>query len=334
MIDITLQNFQAELIEASLQQPVLLDIWAPWCAPCKALGPVLERLEESYGGRFRLAKLNSDEVPQLASQLSQMFGVRSIPFCVLFAQGQPIDGFVGALPEAEIRSFLDRHVPSADELQAEEDLIEAQAMMASAAQPGSAADSQSALELALEKLQQAVDRQPDNLDSRAQWVQALIEARRHDQARQALQDSPAQFKPHNRLAALALWLQAREAAPGLRNEDELRAAIAANKRDFAARFDLAQRLFSQDVYTAAMDELLEILLREKGWNEELARKSYVAILEIMTPPPEPKAAGTSSSHAGGSAVPSGKLEIAGRLQTTPSDPVVDSYRRKLSMVLF
>src|SRR5204863_5096487 len=119
MIDITLQNFEAELIGASMQQPVLLDIWAPWCGPCKSLSPVLEKLETAYEGRFQLAKLNSDEQPEIAGQLSQAFGVRSIPFCVLFSQGQPIDGFVGALPEAQIREFLDKHVPSADALESD-----------------------------------------------------------------------------------------------------------------------------------------------------------------------------------------------------------------------
>jgi thioredoxin len=97
-----------------MQVPVLLDIWAPWCGPCKTLGPVLEKLETSYAGRFSLGKLNADEQPEIAAQLSQMFGVRSIPFCVLFKGGQPVDGFVGALPEAEVRKFLDKHVPSAE----------------------------------------------------------------------------------------------------------------------------------------------------------------------------------------------------------------------------
>ena len=128
MSDITLQNFEAELIQASMQQPVLLDIWAPWCGPCRTLGPILEKLEVAYGGRFKLAKLNSDDQPEIAGQLSQAFGVRSIPFCVLFHQGQPVDGFVGALPEAQVRAFLDRHVPSAEEVEAEQDAAEAEAL--------------------------------------------------------------------------------------------------------------------------------------------------------------------------------------------------------------
>jgi thioredoxin len=132
MIDITIQNFESELIQASTRAPVLLDIWAPWCGPCKSLSPVLEKLEREYAGRFTLAKLNSDEQPEIAGQLSQAFGVRSIPFCVLFDQGQPVDGFVGAQPEAQIRQFLDRHVPSSEDAQAEAQAEEAEALEAEA----------------------------------------------------------------------------------------------------------------------------------------------------------------------------------------------------------
>src|SRR5471030_503175 len=134
MIDITLQNFETDLLQASMQQPILLDIWAPWCGPCKSLGPMLEKLETAYEGRFKLAKLNSDDQPEIAGQLSQAFGVRSIPFCVMFHQGQPVDGFVGAIAEAEIRTFLDKHVPGADEFAAgfanETDADSAEALLA------------------------------------------------------------------------------------------------------------------------------------------------------------------------------------------------------------
>ena len=106
MIDVTLQNFEADVLQASTRAPVLLDVWAEWCGPCKQLGPVLEQLETEYAGRFILAKLDADKVPQIAGQLSQMLGVRSIPLCVLFVGGQPVDAFVGAQPPAQIRQFL------------------------------------------------------------------------------------------------------------------------------------------------------------------------------------------------------------------------------------
>src|SRR5690606_265602 len=145
------QNFETELIQTSAQTPVLLDIWAPWCGPCKALSPVLEKLEREYGGRFKLAKLNSGEQPEIAGQLSQAFGVRSIPFCVLFDQGQPIDGFVGAQPEAQVRQFLDRHVPTTEEAQAEADVEEAEVL-----------EAEGDTDAALAKLQQAVAVAPGN----------------------------------------------------------------------------------------------------------------------------------------------------------------------------
>ena len=166
MLDITHQNFEAELINASMQQPVLLDIWAPWCGPCKTLGPVLEKLETRLRRvASRSAKLNADEQPEIASQLSQMFGVRSIPFCVLFKGGQPVDGFVGALPEGEVRKFLDKHVPSAEEMAAEEDALEAEELLAE----GDTAS-------ALEKLQAAVATNPANDGARYDYLRALLNA--------------------------------------------------------------------------------------------------------------------------------------------------------------
>src|SRR4051812_19245558 len=160
-MDITIQNFEADLINASMQQPVLLDIWAPWCGPCKALTPVLEKLEVAYAGRFKLAKLNADEQPEISSQLSQMFGVRSIPFCVMFKEGQPIDGFVGALPEDKLREFLDRHVPSAEEAAADEEVALAGELLA-----------EGDTESALEKLQEAVAIDPANDTARYDYLRA------------------------------------------------------------------------------------------------------------------------------------------------------------------
>jgi putative thioredoxin len=314
MIDITIENFQTELIQASMQQPVLLDIWAPWCAPCKALGPVLEKLEAAYEGRFALAKLNSDEQPEISGQLSQMFGVRSIPFCVMFSQGQPVDGFVGALPESQVRAFLDKHVPSANALEAEAEAAEAEAL----AEEG---DTDSALA----KLQQAVAVDPGNDTARYDYVKLLLEGGRTDEAEQAFAPVASKAEFDARMAALRTWIAAQQRARAGRPVAQLEQAIAANKRDFEARFALAEHHLAAMRFTQALDELLEILMRDKAWNSEAARKAYVAVLELMSKPAPKARAGDE---------PKGTLELTGKQAAASGDPVVDQYRRRLSMVLF
>jgi len=313
MIDITLQNFEADLINDSMHRPVLLDIWAPWCGPCRTLGPLLEKLETAYEGRFKLAKLNSDDQPEIAGQLSQAFGVRSIPFCVLFHNGQPVDGFVGALPEAQIRQFLDKHVPTEDALEAEEQAEEAQALAAE----GDA-------DAALDRLQQAVAIDPANDTARSEYVRLLLERGLTELARTAYEPMAGKAIVDARIAALGHWLAACEKAASARSADQLAAAIAANRRDFDARFELAQAHFAAGRFTQAMDELLEIVMRDKAWNDEAARKAYVAILELMSKP-APKPAAEAKK---------GTLEVTGKQAAAPSDPVIDQYRRKLSMALF
>jgi putative thioredoxin len=316
MLDITIQNFEADLINASMQQPVLLDIWAPWCGPCRTLGPILEKLEVAYAGRFKLGKLNSDDQPEIAGQLSQMFGVRSIPFCVLFKNGQPVDGFVGALPEAEVRKFLDKHVPSVADLAAEEDVELAAEALA-----------EGDTEFALAKLQEAVAVNPGNDAARYDYLRALLAAGRLADAKIAFEPVAGKVLLDARLAACGHWIAACEAAAGARSAEALAAAIAANKRDFDARFELAQTHFAAQRFTQAMDELLEIVMRDKTWRDELARKTYVAILELMSKPVAAKAAGKADAEQG-------KIELTGKAAAQSGDPVLDSYRRKLSMALF
>lgn len=323
MIEITLKNFEQDLIAGSMHTPVLLDIWAEWCGPCKALGPVLEKLETEYDGRFQLAKVNADTEPEIAGQLSQMFGVRSIPFCVLFAGGQPVDGFVGALPESQIRAFLDKHVPSVDEMHAEQDVEAAEALLAQ----GDASS-------ALEKLQEAIAVDPANDEARLDYIKALVGLGRLADARRAFDpvaDKAQGPLADQRIAAYGLMVEACEAAASARDEASLQAAIAANKRDFAARADLARARIAAGRLTEAMDELLEIIMRDKTWNDGYARRLYVAVLEWLTKP-VPKSAAKSAAKPSGPESP--KLELTGRTQDTGSDPVIDQYRRKLSMALF
>lgn len=304
MIDITLENFQTALIDGSMTTPVLLDIWAEWCGPCKQLGPVLEKLETDYAGRFTLAKLDADKVPQISGQLSEMFGVRSIPFCVMFKDGQPVDGFVGAIPAAQIREFLDKHVPAAEELEAAAEEEAAQEALAEGDTEG-----------ALEKLQHAVATDPANDDARFDYVKLLLQQGRSDDAKVAFAPVIAKAPAVRRFDALQRWMNAIDvaapptgAAPTLADAD---ARIAAGKRDFDARFARAQLLMAEQRWTDAMDELLEILMRDKAWSEELARKTYIAILEIIEPP-KPKVADG---------------------QIPPDDPTVATYRRRLSSVV-
>lgn len=321
MIDVNLQNFQDEVLVASMTRPVLLDVWAQWCGPCKQLGPVLEQLEAEYAGRFALAKLDADKVPEIAGQLSQMVGSRSIPLCVMFVQGQPVDAFVGALPPQQIRAFLDKHVPSEGALAAEEEVNEAEALM-------QAGDNQAALA----KLADALAQDPSNDDARADYVRVLMATGAYEEAAATLQE-PLRREPRPlRFDALRRWLDALEFVEqnerggwALPQFDEL---IAANKRDFEARFQKAQVLMAESQWPQAMDELLEIIMRDRQWNEEAARKTYVAILELLTP-----AAPRPGAHDGKSA---GGIELTGKAAAAQQDPqaeLVSRYRRKLSMAL-
>lgn len=299
MIDVTVENFEAEVIAASMEVPVLVDFWAPWCGPCKSLGPVLEKLETEYDGRFKLAKIDSDQEQQLAG----MFGIRSIPTCVLLMNGQPVDGFMGALPEGQVREFLDKHLPTAEILEAEEQEEEA---------PDALAEGDT--DTALEKLQHAVATDPGNDDARFDYVKLLLQLGRDDDAKVAFAPVIAKAPNSRKIAALKVWMDAIDTV--LTSEDAgdtaaFDAKIAANKRDFDARLAQARWLITEQRWTDAMDELLEILMRDKAWGEEVARKTYVAILEIIEQP---------------------KAKVADG-QIPPDDPVVATYRRRLSSVV-
>ena len=295
---------------------MLLDIWAPWCGPCKTLGPVLEKLETAYAGRFSLGKLNADEQPEIAAQLSQMFGVRSIPFCVLFKGGQPVDGFVGALPEAEVRKFLDKHVPSADEMAAEEDALEAEELLAE----GDTAS-------ALEKLQAAVATNPANDACALRLPPRAAERRRPGDARRVYEPVASQGDARSAAGCdRPLDRGRRSGAEGPRRPTRWRPRMPPTSATSTPASSWRRRHFAARRFTQAMDELLEIVMRDKTWRDEIGAQDLRRDprADDQAAPAKPKA----------EAAPKGTLEVAGKMATVPPDPVVDAYRRKLSMALF
>ena len=233
MIDVTIQNFETEVIAASMSTPVLVDFWADWCGPCKQLGPMLEKLEEDYAGRFKLVKINADEEQQLAGA----FGIRSLPTCILLMGGKPVDGFMGAIPPAELRAFLDKHIPSEEALLAESETEEAEALLESGD-----------TEAAMAKLADAVAADPGNDDARFDYARLLIAEGGFEEARALLAEPLSRIPKPLRFEALLHWMEALEFVStderGQWALTDFDARIAENKRDFETRFAKSRMLIA------------------------------------------------------------------------------------------
>ena len=258
VFDVSEADFQTQVLEMSMQVPVLLDCWAPWCGPCKSLGPVLEKLADSYGGAFELAKINTDEAPNLSAALR----VRSIPLVVLFVGGKPVDQFTGALPEGQIRAFLDKHLqPPGDPM--EEIRMEA----ADAADPAEA-------EALLAEALQMVPGHPDaSADLAARWLARSAPLPEVT----ALLDAVPATERGSRDAALRKRLQILANRPA-GDPAALAGRISANPKDFEARFALAAIQVFEGDFNAAFDGLLEVVLRDKAEGKperERARKQLI-----------------------------------------------------------
>ena len=261
-IDVNNINFVAEVIDKSKNTLVIVDFWAPWCGPCKFLKPILEKLAAEYGGRFKLARVNSDENMELAAQ----FGVRSIPDVRAFKDGRLAGQFTGALPESKLREFIDRLLPTPAELE------RARAFELRA--KGDTAGASAALS-------SAIGLDPKLHLARIDLVELLIELKQLEAAERQLAEVQPNIDCDARVEALRAAIAfARSTESGGASDAELKARIASNPGDLDARMQLANRCAGRREWRAAMDELLEIVKRDRNWNDQAARKQMLAIFNL------------------------------------------------------
>ncbi|WP_458069394.1 thioredoxin [Rhodanobacter sp. BL-MT-08] len=262
VFDVTQQGFEAEVLQASMSTPVLVDFWAEWCEPCKTLGPMLEKLAAEYNGAFRLGKVDVEAQQELAG----MFGIRSIPTVMLVKDGQVLDGFAGALPESQLREFLSRHVQPLE------------------AAPQPDAVDEAALETpeqAIDRLQQAIAAEPDKAELKLELALALMRGGQADAAEAELTALPANLAIDARAQRLRSQLDLARALEGAPSLAELRQRIAVNASDWAAHDLLGVRLLLEDEPAAGLDEFLLILKGDREWNDNQAKKRLLAAFATL-----------------------------------------------------
>lgn len=262
--DTTTAQFTADVIQESRQQPVLVDFWAPWCGPCKQLAPALEKAVREAGGRVKLVKMNIDEHPSIAGQL----GIQSIPAVIAFRDGQPVDGFMGAIPESKIREFIDK-VAGADPGEATADAL------AAAAEVRAEGDAQGAAQIYAAILQQ----EPENLDAIAGLADMLFDNGDAETAREVLARAPEAAADAPQLAGVRAKLALSEQVAALGDATALEQRVTADPNDHQARFDLALIHNAHDRREEAADALLAIMKADRSWNDDGARLQLLKFFE-------------------------------------------------------
>ncbi|MEW5962649.1 MAG: thioredoxin [Pseudomonadota bacterium] len=266
--DSTTAGFAKDVIEASKQGPVLVDFWAAWCGPCKQLTPVLEKVVKSYNGKVKLVKINIDEHPGIAGQMR----VQSIPTVYAFRDGRPLDGFMGAQPESTIRAFVDRLLGE----EAEADLA---TVLAAGEQALESGDLQGAAEIFAAVLQE--DQQ--NAAALAGLAQCYLKSGDVPRARQTIALVPPDKRNLAAVASVTAALELAEKAGSAGDTAALEARVAANPADHEARFDLAVALAAGKRKAEAVEHLLELVRRDRNWNEQAARKQLVQLFDAWGP---------------------------------------------------
>ncbi len=262
VFDVREDNFEAEVLQASLTTPILVDFWATWCGPCKTLGPMLEKLAGEFNGAFRLAKVDVDKSQQLAG----MFGIRSIPTVMLVKDGQIVDGFAGALPEGQLREFLLRHVQPQDGEAANDD--------------GETAVQESPEE-AVSRLQQAIAAEPERTELKLDLALALMWAGNVESAEAELAALPANLATDPRAVRLRSQLDLARALKGAPSVAELQQRIHANAADWEARDLLGVRLLLDGDSAAGLDQFLTTLEKARDWNDGQAKKRLLAAFSTL-----------------------------------------------------
>jgi putative thioredoxin len=265
--DVTMASFRTDVIAESAKRPVLVDFWAPWCGPCKQLAPLLEKVVKATAGKVALVKMNIDDHPQIAGQL----GIQSIPAVIAFQKGQPVDGFMGALPESQIKGFLERLIGPLES--------EAVDLIAGAEEALAAGDGETAADLFSEALQ--VD--PADPKALGGVVRTLVLLGDLEQARQVLDNVPKESATHAAIVAARAALEVAEQASAVGDTRELEQRLERDPNDHQARFDLALALNGGGRRDEAAAALLDIIKRDRSWNDDGARKQLVQFFEAWGP---------------------------------------------------
>jgi putative thioredoxin len=264
----TTQAFRADVLEASRTVPVLVDFWAPWCGPCRQLTPVLEKAVRNARGKVRLVKMNIDDHPQIAGQL----GIQSIPAVIAFKNGQPLDGFMGALPESQVTAFIERVAGPVGPSDTDHALEAAGQALASKDYSGAAGLYSAVLHA-----------EPENLAALAGLARCFIALGEVEQARGLLAGLTAQQEKDAAIAGARAALAIAEQAERLGQPAELSQRLERNPDDHQIRFDLALALNARGDRSGAAEQLLDIVRRDRAWNEEAARKQLLQFFEAWGP---------------------------------------------------
>ncbi|MGA7181449.1 MAG: thioredoxin [Thiobacillaceae bacterium] len=278
-MDVGLADFKQHVIEESRSRPVVVDFWAPWCGPCKSLKPILEKLAEEYGGKFLLAKVNADENQELSAQ----FGVRGIPAVKAVVNGEVTDEFSGALPESAVRQWLDKLIPSP-----------AETLRAQAAEKLASGDAAGALQI----LAEASKLDPQNEWVRLDAAEALATLGENGEAQRLLESIKGDAASSSRAMQLKVKLDLAASAESGVDEKDLLSRLSANENDLEARLKLANYYAATGNYALAFDQLLEITRRDRGFEDDIGRKTMLNLFTLLG-----------------------------------SDPLVSEYRRKLAWAL-